>query len=241
MTIEHISLHLETEESRTPLLDQLAGASPRVAEERPLLERAVGFDGALIKNVQGQEVLGDQMPDLIIKASRYIGTEALKAIELEDDTTATNADKVEAIVDELIAAEYEATLPLANSILREKVVGLKDQLDQAISPDYQFLYNELENLQKTVDAQKLKIASLESTLGQERVKLADKDVVIDVLRNTAQGDEVAQSVSVENMQVAAFDDAHTITDEFEILNKRIIKPVRNLGARVLVAVGLALR
>jgi hypothetical protein len=229
MSAEFIpSTPLNSEDSSTPLFDKI----PFGPAKRALIERSVGYDGALVRQVRGPEALADHKVALMLKVANHIGKDALSEVGLGDSQPKSAEEKLSIIVDELVESQTEKpVMELANQMLREKV----KELESMVSPDIEFLYKELERLQTEVQSKDNQIAALTDSLDQEILKSADKDLLLDKMRNTpvtAAIDGAIQEPLAKS--VLAAEAPHTLKDELI----EVTGGIKKLGTKVVQAVGL---
>lgn len=217
-----------TDESSTPLFDKI----PFDPAKRALIERSVGYDGALVQQVRGAEGLAEHKVALMLKVANYIGKDALSQVNLDDHQPKTADEKLNIIVDELVESQTEKpVMELANEMLREKI----KELESKVSPDIEFLYKELERLQAEVRSKEIQVAALTDSLDNEILKSADKDLLLDKMRNTpstAVIDGVTKGVSADS--ISAVEAPHTFKDELI----EVTGGIKKLGTKVVQVVGI---
>lgn len=219
---------LNSEDSSTPLFDKI----PFGPAKRALIERSVGYDGALVRQVRGPEALADHKVALMLKVANYIGKDAISEVSLGDGQPKSAEEKLSIIVDELVESQTEKpVMELANEMLREKV----KELESMVSPDIEFLYKELERLQAEVQSKDTQIGTLKDSLDSEILKSADKDLLLDRMRttpSTAAIEEVAKEPLSNS--IFALEVPHTLKAELI----EVTGGIKKLGTKVVQVVGL---
>ena len=235
MTTENSPTNLRnTSESLTPLLDKVSFDQ----SNRGLIERSVGYDGALVLQAQGREGLEAHRINLVLKLAGFIGKEALDRVDFGEHAAESRDQKLDLIVDELIESQTSPSiLSEANTILREtnqELTAKNIELENQVSPDIQFLYNELERLQNAVRAKDAQIKTLTGQLDEGILKLADKDLQIENIQKQPSAIEsVSQAVAPVDV-VLAIDAPHDIKSEM----KHITGGIKILSSRVAHVIGV---
>lgn len=236
MSVESFSSsHQNDQESATPIFDKVH----QHAVTRGLIERSVGYDGALMQQVLGPEGLADHKASLIMKAASYISKDALMQADFGKHEADSAEKKLDVIVDELIESQMgPEVLNDANTILREKVAALSTEVEtlkDRMSPDIQYLYGEIERLQGEVDLAKADLEKKTEALDREIMRTAERDRQLEEMRK---GDKPAETTGAIDMsavaEVPALEESHTLKNEID----DVTGGIRKFGNMVAHAVGV---
>lgn len=236
MSVESFSSsHQNGQESATPIFDKVH----QHTATRGLIERSVGYDGALMQQVLGAEGLADHKAALIMKAASYISKDALMQADFGKHEADSAEKKLDIIVDELIEAQMgPEVLNDANAILREKVTALSaevETLKDRMSPDIQYLYNEIERLQGEVDSANADLEKKTEALDREIMRTAERDRQLEEMRKKSEPAETTGIIDVSaTVEVPALEESHTFKDEID----EVTGGIRKIGNMVAHAVGV---
>ena len=236
MSVESFSLsHQNGQESATPIFDKVH----QHTATRGLIERSVGYDGALMQQVLGPEGFADHKAALIMKAAGYIGKDAIMQADFGEYQTDSAEKKLDIIVDELVEAQMgPEVLNDANTILREKVAALfaeVETLKDRISPDIQYLYGEIERLQAQVDSANDDLEKKSEALDREIMRTAERDRQIEEMRKESNPAETTGAIDIPvSVEVPAVEESHTLKHEIY----EVTGGIRKLGSMVAHAVGV---
>jgi hypothetical protein len=238
MSVESFSLsHQNGQESATPIFDKVH----KHTATRGLIERSVGYDGALMQQVLGPEGFADHKAALIMKAAGYIGKDAIMQADFGEYQADSAEKKLDIIVDELVEAQMgPEVLNDANAILREKVAALSTEVEtlkDRISPDVQYLYGKIERLQAEVDSANDDLERKSEALDREIMRTAERDRQIEEMRKESKPAETTGVIETSVIaEVPALDESHTLKAEIA----EIRDGFRKLGGKVAHVVGVRL-
>lgn len=236
MSVESFSSsHQNGQESATPIFDKVH----QHAATRGLIERSVGYDGALMQQVLGPEGLADHKAALIMKTASYIGKDALMQADFGKHEADSAEKKLDIIVDELIESQMgPEVLNDANTILREKVAALSaevETLKDRMNPDVQLLYSEIERLQGEVDSANDALEKKTEALDDEIMRTAERDRRLENMRKEREPAETTGVIDMSAVaEVPALEESHTFKNEID----EVTGGIRKLGNMVAHVVGV---
>lgn len=236
MSVESFSSsHQNDQESATPIFDKVHQHSAT----RGLIERSVGYDGALMLQVLGPEGLADHKASLIMKAASYISKDALMQADFGKYEADSAEKKLDVIVDELVEAQMgPEVLNDANAILREKVTELSTEVEtlkDRMSPDVQYLYGEIERLQAEVRSANADLEKKTEALDREIMRTAERDRQLEEMRKESKPAETTGIIDVSvAAEVPALEESHTLKSEIN----EVTGGIRKLGNMVAHVVGV---